>query len=125
MSYIVYRTNPHNGVVYAYQSESFRDPLTKQPKSRRTYLGRVDPETKLIVPKAEEGKRNRSKLGDSPSKGSMPADTAEVIANLRDEVAALKRENLSIREQLKKQESRANMLIQQLQTAIDAYSHNK
>ena len=55
----------------------------------------------------------------------MPADTAEVIANLRDEVAALKRENLSIRGQLKKQESRANMLIQQLQTAIDAYSHNK
>ena len=88
MASIVYRTNKKNGVVYAFRSESYRDPVTKQPKSRRTYLGRVDPVTKEIIPKAEDGKRNRSKLGESSdeaeergtsSSNGVPAD---IIAQL-------------------------------------------
>ena len=59
MSCIIYQTNKANGNVYAYESESYRDPVTKQPRCRRKYLGRVDPETKMIIPKAEKGKRNR------------------------------------------------------------------
>lgn len=59
MSCIIRITNKSNGNVYAYESESYRDPVTKKPKSRRTYLGRVDPVTNEIIPKAEKGKRNR------------------------------------------------------------------
>ena len=57
MATIVYQTNKNNGKVYAYRSESYRDPVTKKPRSRRTYLGRVDPSTKRIIPKGEKGKR--------------------------------------------------------------------
>ncbi len=67
MACIVYQTNKKTGVQYAYRSESYRDPVTKKPTSRRTYLGRVDPNTKAIIGKAESGRRNRSKVGeDSP-----------------------------------------------------------
>lgn len=65
MSCIVYLTNKKTNTKYAYRSESYRDPETKQPKSRRTYLGRVDPETNEIIPKAGKGKRNRNPIGKS------------------------------------------------------------
>lgn len=48
---------------YAYLQEAYRDPVTKKPKSKRTYLGRVDPVTNQIIDKAANGKRNRTKLG--------------------------------------------------------------
>lgn len=106
MACIVYRTNKDTGVVYAFRSESYRDPVTKKPKSRRTYLGRVDPVSKEIIPKAENGKRNRSKLGDSvnetkaESTSSPEGVSLDVIAQLNDvirqrdaEIAALKKQN--------------------------------
>jgi len=61
MSSIVYQKNKKTGIIYAYESTSFRDPVSKKPKSKRTYLGRVDPDTNRIIPKAGDGKRNRSK----------------------------------------------------------------
>ena len=81
MACIVYRVDKKIGTKYAYRSESYRDPVTKMPKSRRTYLGRVDPETGAIVPKAQEGKRNRSKLGvDQQEINVMPVEVSELIA---------------------------------------------
>ena len=67
MACIVYQTNKKTNTKYAYRSESYRDPVTKKPKSRRTYLGRVDPDTNEIIPKAEKGKRNRSAIDNSSS----------------------------------------------------------
>lgn len=60
MSSIIYRTDPKTGYVYAYESFSYRDPETKRPRTKQTYLGRVDPVTNEILPKGENGKRNRS-----------------------------------------------------------------
>ena len=49
MSCIVYQTNKKNGVKYAYESVSYWDPDKKQPRSRRKYIGRVDPDTGEII----------------------------------------------------------------------------
>ena len=67
MSCIVYITNKKTNTKYAYRSESYRDPETKQPKRRRTYLGREDPETNEHIPKAGKGKRNRNPIGNDAS----------------------------------------------------------
>ncbi len=48
MAFIVYQTNSKTGTVYAYSQEAYRDPVTKRPKSKKTYLGRVDPVTKEL-----------------------------------------------------------------------------
>ena len=73
MSSIIYRTNPASGYVYAYKSTSFWDPKLKRPRSHQEYLGRVDPETKEILPKGTNGKRNRG-----PSRKSDPQKDAEL-----------------------------------------------
>ena len=62
MASIIYRTDRKTGYTYAYESYSYRDPVTKKPRTKQTYIGRVDPVTKEIRPKGENGKRNRVKL---------------------------------------------------------------
>lgn len=60
MPTIIYKTDKKTGNVFAYRSTSYRDPVTKRPRSRQEYLGRVDPVTGDILPKGTDGKRNRS-----------------------------------------------------------------
>ena len=59
MSFIAYVKNKKTGAVYAYRQEAYRDPKTKKPKSRRTYLGRVDPATGEILEKGSGGIRGK------------------------------------------------------------------
>ena len=94
MSCIVYQTNKNTGTKYAYKGESYRDPKTGTPKSRRTYLGRVDPETGEIVPKAAKGRRNRSRLGGEEaaeqSRAARALEEAEEVRRLRAELSDLR-----------------------------------
>ena len=82
MGCIVYQENKKTGVVYAYWNESYRDPVTKKPTSKRTYMGRVDPITKEIVEKTEKGKRNRSQLNSLESQ-EKPAGKEDSIIELQ------------------------------------------
>lgn len=68
--------------MYAYWNESYRDPITRKPTARRTYMGRVDPETKEIIKKAEHGKRNRSPVGEHPDKNTADEGTLQRISEL-------------------------------------------
>jgi hypothetical protein len=64
------------------------------PRSRREYLGRVDPETGEIVPKAAKGKRNRSRLGGEEaaeqSRAARELEESEEIRRLRSELSDLR-----------------------------------
>jgi transposase len=46
---IVFHVDKKTGARYAYKSESYRDPVTKQPRTNQTYLGKEDPITKEII----------------------------------------------------------------------------
>ena len=74
MAFLVYQTSKKTGTVYAYEAVSYRDPKTGRPKSRKTYLGRVDPISGRIIEKAAPGKRNRSKLGFQEQPSGEEAD---------------------------------------------------
>ena len=47
-------TNKH-GTTYVYESLSYWDPDLKQPRAHRTLIGKVDPETGLVVPTGKKG----------------------------------------------------------------------
>ena len=49
MSCIVYQTNKKTGEKYAYESISYWDKEKKQPRSKRKYIGKVDPITGEII----------------------------------------------------------------------------
>lgn len=92
MGTIVYQVR--NGVKYAYESVSYWNAEKKAPRSKRRYLGKVDPETGQIV-KAREKKKEES--------GTDSRE--EVITQLR--------------AQLKEQEEQIRDLQDQLKTAAD------
>ena len=55
MACVVYQVDKRTGIKYAYSSESYWDKDKKQPRSKRTFLGRVDLETGEIIPKKTRG----------------------------------------------------------------------
>ena len=115
MSSIVYQTNKKTGIIYAYESTSYRDPVSKQPKSKRTYLGRVDPDTNRIIPKAEAGRRNRSKnAGDF---GVIPND---VLLELNNQKEQIKQLQLQVDELTLKNKENTN-LIHKMKQLLSAF----
>ena len=67
MSCIVYQTNKKTGVKYAYESVSYWDKEKQQPRSKRKYIGRVDPVTGDIIRKEDENnsvERNPDTVSD-------------------------------------------------------------
>jgi transposase len=50
MAAIVYQTSKQTGITYAYESLSYWDKEKRQSRARRKCIGRVDPETKEIIP---------------------------------------------------------------------------
>ena len=115
MSCIIYQTNKDNGNIYAYESESYRDPVTKKPRSKRTYLGRVDPETKMIIPKAKDGKRNRSK--SSSQKGMLPDEIIREMDEQKQQIQALQAQVT----ELSKKNRNNVALIKKMKQLLDTY----
>ena len=114
MTFTVYQTNKKTGTVYAYSQESFRDPETKKNKVRRTYLGRVDPVTKLIIEKAEGGKRNRSNNKEDAQNTVLPSEVYDSLDDLRKQIKGLSEQFSTLAQEQK----RVNQILNQLQKAF-------
>ena len=50
MAAIVYQTSKQTGITYAYESASYWDKEKQQSRAKRRCIGRMDPETKEIIP---------------------------------------------------------------------------
>lgn len=123
MGCIVYQTNKKTGVMYAYWNESYRDPITRKPTARRTYMGRVDPETKEIVKKAENGKRNRSPVGEHQNKNAADEGTIQRISDLEHKLKEANETITKLRKHIKETEY-AVKKIANLATSIPPFSSN-
>lgn len=103
-----------SGVTYAYESVSEWDPVKKQSRPKRKYLGRVDPETGEIISTA--GKRGRPKktsnAQDAPD-GKM-TDYRSLYADCS---AALKKSEAD-RKRLEQENENLTLINQQLKDII-------
>lgn len=108
---IIYKINPYTGYKYAYESHSYRDPVTKRPRTKQKYLGRVDPVTNEIRPKGENGKRNRYR----------PFDQLE---EMKTQVEGYKRDLQNAKEtidSLKQRMGKSEDICRQLYRILDPY----
>ena len=69
MAAIVYQTNQKTGVTYAYESVSYWDKEKKQSRAKRKCIGKVDPETKEIIPTR---KRKKPAVARRATRGPVP-----------------------------------------------------
>ena len=65
---IVYQTNQKTGVTYAYESISFWDKVKQQSRAKRKCIGRVDPETKEIIPTC----KRKAPISEKNRRGPVP-----------------------------------------------------
>lgn len=70
---MVKQLDKRSGITYVYESVSYWDREKKQPRSKRTLIGRLDPATGEIVPTDGRGKRRAQKDADPVvRKGPVP-----------------------------------------------------
>ena len=97
---IVRYTNKKTGTVTLYESTSYYDPVKKQSRPKRKYLGIEDPVTKELIPST--GKRGRKKGGGSSSTKEKKKNQVEI--------------NLLLIEELKKESSEKDKRIKELES---------
>lgn len=75
---IVKQLDKRSGITYVYESTSYWDKDKKQPRSKRTLVGKIDPSTGEIVPTDGRGKRRGQTDPDKPvQRGPAPAIKTE------------------------------------------------
>jgi len=104
---IVKHKDKRTGVTYVYESESYWDKEKKQPRSKRTLIGKLDEVTGEIIPTGKSGRKKTESKDDVPSEVNPISEQIEllkkkdeIIKELRAENAALKKEKAEIRKSL-------------------------
>lgn len=73
MPAIVYQTSKQTGITYAYESTAYWDKEKRQSRAKRRCIGRVDPETKEIIPTRKRILVEAIENSDSkPKRGPIP-----------------------------------------------------
>lgn len=98
---IVNHKDKRTGVTYVYESTSYWDKEKKQPRSKRTLIGKLDEATGEIVPTGKSGrKKTISEKTEEDTRISDP--NAEQINLLKEKDAiidALKTENAALKKE--------------------------
>lgn len=105
MSCVVYQVDKKTGVKYAYESVSYWDKEKQQPRSKREYIGKVDPETGKIIPK--KGRR-------VPSEEASASDDEKFLL-LHDEIKRKDEELKELRKELKEYKNKYSNALDTLQ----------
>jgi len=75
MAAIVYQTSKQTGITYAYESLSYWDKEKRQSRAKRKCIGRVNPETREIIPTRKRGAAGGSGDHDKVHKrGPVPIE---------------------------------------------------
>ena len=91
MACIVYQTDKKTGIKYAYESISYWDKEKKQPRSKRKYIGKVDPVTGEIIPSGEKSVLSEDTAAALETLKNQIAERDNRIKELEKELAAFKR----------------------------------
>ena len=95
-----------NCKTYAYESISYWDKDKGQPRSKRKYIGKVDPETGEIIPK-----KTRASAKADKQDVRLPEDTGQAVQTLYkeirsrdDQISLLRNENRQLEKRCHKLE---------------------
>ena len=109
---IIKQLHKKTGITYVYESRSYRDKETKQPRSERKLIGRIDDATGKIIPTRKKNKNvtiNENGEAVPPANCTpVPIDMGiirekdAVITEQRREIARLRKEKAEIASALEK-----------------------
>ena len=109
---IIKQLNKKTGITYVFESHSYRDKETKQPRSTRKLIGRIDDATGEIVPTRKKSKVNTTSseyTDDVTTSNPEPSVSLDlirekdaVITEQRRQIAALLKEKEFLAKELER-----------------------
>lgn len=98
---IVKMKDKRTGTTYVYESESYWDKEKKQPRNKRTLIGKIDEETGEIVPTGGRGKKSKNAAPkDAGNEESIPFDYQKQVKEKEVVIKLLTAENLQLKSKL-------------------------
>ena len=106
---IIKQLNKKTGITYVYESRSYRDKETKQPRSERKLIGRIDEATGEIIPTKKKRDNVTTPTSEDITTEEKPVpidmdiirEKEALITEQRREIARLKKEKAEITSALK------------------------
>lgn len=112
---IVKAKDKRTGTIYVYESESYWDKEKKQPRNKRTLIGKLDEETGEIIPTDGRGrKRKTSEKKDAANNENVISDFQQQLKEKEASIKQLTIENLQLKKTL-------SAVMKSLHQTIDTY----
>lgn len=89
------------GTTYVYESVSYWDKEKKQPRNKRTLIGKIDEETGEIVPTGGRGKKRKNTVGkDTGNDETLISDYQKQLIEKEAVIKQLTAENQQLKKNL-------------------------
>lgn len=115
---IVKNKDKRTGTTYVYESESYWDKEKKQPRNKRTLIGKIDEETGELIP--TDGRGRKRKAAAQKDAGNDETLISEYQKQLKEKEAVIKQLTAE-NQQLKKNLS---AVLESLHKITDKYEEN-
>jgi hypothetical protein len=98
---IVNHKDKRTGVTYVYESESYWDKEKKQPRSKRTLIGKLDEATGEIISTGKSGRRKTTsdEMVQTPDAVTPITDQINLLAQKDAIILSLKVENAALKKE--------------------------
>lgn len=95
---IIKQLNKKTGITYVYESHSYRDKETKQPRSTRKLIGRIDDATGEIIPTRKKATINTtsSEHGNDITTSNDDVSVSLDIVKEKDAIITEQRRQISV-----------------------------
>ena len=110
-----------NGQKYAYESTSYWDREKKRPRSRRTYLGKVDENGNILPKKSYNKKGSEIEASEKDDHLVDPVDSVSILERIRELEENLSELNVKVT-QYKEENERFMARIRKFQTELASAS---
>lgn len=107
---IIKQLNKKTGITYVYESHSFRDKITKEPRSTRKLIGRIDDATGEIIPTRKKRNINTTASEDANNITTNKDDAAVSLDIVKEKDAIITEQRRQISSLLKEKEELAKEL---------------
>lgn len=96
---IIKHKDKRTGVTYVYESESYWDKEKKQPRSKRTLIGKLNEETGEIISTGKSGRKKSESKDAPPSEVNPISEQIELLEKKDEIIKELKAENAALRKE--------------------------
>jgi len=107
---IIKQLNKKTGITYVYESHSYRDKDTKQPRSTRKLIGRIDDATGEIIPTRKKKTINTTSLESENSITTSNDDVSVSLDIIKEKDAIITEQRRQIASLLREKENFAKEL---------------